>query len=190
MTPSKPPGFITVSDYLAGEELSDTKHEYLGGTVHAMADTTIRHNNIAGNCLGFVHGQLRGKPCQPYNSDTKVRTELPNHTRFYYPDTMDSPLSVTPDSMPPSCCRRSTPLCRSPIFTSAWISFRDSEIQLTPLQETGQSLPAVECVKRINHILKIQKIPMLSLTHKVVFFEFKRFLRASRIARPIVDIGA
>ena len=84
----RPPDFITPSDYLAGEEVSDTKHEYLGGTVHAMAGATIRHNNIALNCLASLHGSLRGKSCQPFNSDTKVRIEFPDHTRFYYPDAM------------------------------------------------------------------------------------------------------
>lgn len=88
MTAVKQPDFITVSDYLAGEELSDMKHEYLGGTVHAMAGATIRHNNITGNCFGILFGQLRGKTCQHFNSDTKVRIEFPDHTRFYYPDTM------------------------------------------------------------------------------------------------------
>jgi Uma2 family endonuclease len=36
----------------------------------------------------MLHRQLRGKPCRPYNSDTKVRLRLPTHTRFYYPDGM------------------------------------------------------------------------------------------------------
>ena len=88
MTALRQPDSITVSDYLAGEEISDTKHEYLGGTVHAMAGATIRHHKIAGNCLGSLHGKLRGKSCQPFNSDTKVRIEFPDHTRFYYPDAM------------------------------------------------------------------------------------------------------
>lgn len=88
MTALKQPDFISVSDYLAGEEVSDTKHEYLGGTVHAMAGATIRHNNISGNCFASLHGKLRGKPCRPYNSDTKIRIEFPDHTRFYYPDAM------------------------------------------------------------------------------------------------------
>lgn len=82
------PDFISVGDYLAGEEVSHTKHEYLGGTVHAMAGATIRHNKIALNCLSSLHASLRGKSCQPFNSDTKVRIELPDHTRFYYPDAM------------------------------------------------------------------------------------------------------
>lgn len=88
MTAVKQPDFISVNDYLAGEAVSETKHGYLGGTVHAMAGATIRHNKIAGNCLASLHGALRGKPCQPFNSDTKVRIEFPDHTRFYNPDTM------------------------------------------------------------------------------------------------------
>jgi len=79
---------LSIADYLAGEEVSDVKHEYLGGTVHAMAGATNRHNIIAGNAFGLLFGQLRGKPCQPFNGDTKVRIEFPDHTRFYYPDAM------------------------------------------------------------------------------------------------------
>lgn len=88
MLEMRPPDFISVADYLTGEEVSDTKHEYLGGTVHAMAGATIRHNNIAVCAILSLGSQLRGKPCQPYNSDTKIRIEFPDHTRFYYPDAM------------------------------------------------------------------------------------------------------
>lgn len=88
MTAVKHPKAITIEDYLAGEEISDVKHEYLGGTVHAMAGGTNRHNSIAVSALLALGSQLRGKPCQPFNSDTKVRIEFPDHTRFYYPDAM------------------------------------------------------------------------------------------------------
>ena len=82
------PDLISVEEYLEGEILAEVKHEYIGGTVHAMAGATIRHNNICTNALVFLFGKLHGKRCQPYNSDTKVKIELPNHTRFYYPDVM------------------------------------------------------------------------------------------------------
>ncbi len=88
MTALKQPSFISIEDYLAGEEISEVKHEYLGGTVHAMAGATNQHNRIAGNCFGFLHGKLRGNPCEPFNSDTKIRIEFPDHTRLYYPDAM------------------------------------------------------------------------------------------------------
>lgn len=88
MTALKQQNFISIADYLAGEEISGVKHEYLGGTVHAMAGATNQHNTIALNSLASLLGQLRGKPCQPFNSDTKIRIEYPDHTRFYYPDAM------------------------------------------------------------------------------------------------------
>lgn len=88
MTAQKQPESISIADYLAGEEVSDVKHEYLGGTVHAMAGANNRHNMIAVNSLLSLGSQLRGKSCQPFNSDTKVRIEFPDHTRFYYPDAL------------------------------------------------------------------------------------------------------
>jgi Uma2 family endonuclease len=48
MTALKNPNFITIADYLAGEEISDVKHEYLGGTIHAMAGASNQHNDIGG----------------------------------------------------------------------------------------------------------------------------------------------
>jgi Uma2 family endonuclease len=88
MTALKQPAAITIAEYLAGEESSTVKHEYLGGAVHAMAGATNGHNDIAGNAFAGLHSALRGKPCRPYNSDTKIRVELGGHTRFYYPDAM------------------------------------------------------------------------------------------------------
>jgi Uma2 family endonuclease len=88
MTALKQPDFITIEDYLAGEEISGVKHEYMGGTVHAMAGATNQHNTIALNTLGSLLVQLRGKSCQPFNSDTKIRLAFSDHTRFYYPDAM------------------------------------------------------------------------------------------------------
>ncbi len=88
MTALKQPENLSIEEYLEGEEKSDVKHEFLGGVVHAMAGGTNRHSMIGTNALAFLHGKLRGKPCQPFNSDTKVRIQYPDHTRFYYPDAM------------------------------------------------------------------------------------------------------
>jgi Uma2 family endonuclease len=88
MTAVKQPISISISDYFAGEELGGVKHEYLGGTVHAMAGGSNQHNAIAVNSVGFLLAKLRGKSCRPFNSDTKIRIEYSDHTRFYYPDAM------------------------------------------------------------------------------------------------------
>lgn len=77
---------ISVQDYLAGELVSQVKHEYLGGVVYAMAGGRNVHNLIATNFYVAIGLRLRGRPCRPYNSDTKICIQLPNQTRFYYPD--------------------------------------------------------------------------------------------------------
>jgi Uma2 family endonuclease len=88
MTAAKQIELVSVEDYLERELASDVKHEYWGGYVYAMAGAKTAHNRVAGNFLGSLHRRLRGQPCEPFNSDMKVRIKFPTHTRFYYPDGM------------------------------------------------------------------------------------------------------
>jgi Uma2 family endonuclease len=77
---------ISVRDYLRGEEIARHKHEYVEGVVYAMVGGTNAHNRIATNGVGVLHAQLRGKSCQVFNSDTRIRVRAARGTRFYYPD--------------------------------------------------------------------------------------------------------
>ncbi len=77
---------ISPEDYLEGEVSSPSKHEYVGGVVYAMAGAKNVHTAIATKALVSLGARLRGKPCRPFNSDTKVRLHLPAGLRFYYPD--------------------------------------------------------------------------------------------------------
>jgi Uma2 family endonuclease len=86
MTAAKTPNLTSEAEYLASELTSDIKHEYLGGVVYAMAGARNRHNRIAGRIFGTLFGRLAGKPCQPCDSDTKIRVRMPGHVKFYYPD--------------------------------------------------------------------------------------------------------
>ncbi len=40
------PRWLSVEDYLAFEEHSEIKHEYINGEIYAMAGASIRHNQI------------------------------------------------------------------------------------------------------------------------------------------------
>ena len=80
--------FITVEDYLAGEEASEVKHEYVGGVVYAMSGTSKEHNRITGNIYAAFLRRLRHSPCRPFFSDVKVRLEALGDDVFYYPDVM------------------------------------------------------------------------------------------------------
>jgi Uma2 family endonuclease len=76
--------WISVEDYLAGELLSDTKHEYDDGEVVAMSGASKNHERIKGNITAALHVHLRGKPCESFSSDLKVKVGQ----YLFYPDTM------------------------------------------------------------------------------------------------------
>lgn len=77
---------VSVKDYLAGEPASESRHEYLGGAVYAMAGASKEHNTIAGNLFAAFHAHLRGKTCRAFMADLKVRLEVAQEDIFYYPD--------------------------------------------------------------------------------------------------------
>lgn len=76
--------FVSEVDYLEGEKTSEVKHEYIDGDVYAMVGAHADHNRIATNVLSAFHQYLKGKPCQPYTSDMKVKVG----TKYFYPDVM------------------------------------------------------------------------------------------------------
>ena len=80
--------YITPEEYLAGERVSQQKHEYLAGAVYAMSGATIGHERVAGNVFGELRNQLRGKPCEAFSSDVKVRIRRDAAEFYYYPDAI------------------------------------------------------------------------------------------------------
>lgn len=79
---------ISEQEYLSGELVSEVRHEYLAGVVHAMAGASDKHNFISHNLAGLLYNQFRGKSCAPFGSDMKLRMEFGSGTVFYYPDAM------------------------------------------------------------------------------------------------------
>ena len=76
----------TAQDYLRAEEAAPVKHEYVDGSVHAMAGAGERHNRIALNVAYRLRTAARGSDCGVYISDMKLRIAAQNV--FYYPDVM------------------------------------------------------------------------------------------------------
>jgi Uma2 family endonuclease len=61
------------SDYLALEEASNTKHEFLDGEIYGMAGGTPEHAALSVALSSALLAQLRGGPCRVYSSDLRVR---------------------------------------------------------------------------------------------------------------------
>lgn len=78
--------YVSVQDYLAAEEDSEVRHEYLGGLVYAMAGETRAHNTIALNLVTAIRQQLKGGPCKLYVIDIRLNLNLREDAYYYYPD--------------------------------------------------------------------------------------------------------
>ena len=79
---------ITPEEYLAGERMASQRHEYLNGVVYAMAGASTGHNRIVANLGRTLGNQLRGKPCEAFTTDLRVRVRTRNAEFYYYPDVL------------------------------------------------------------------------------------------------------
>ena len=75
---------LSIEEYLAFEERSPLRHEYVAGEVYAMSGVTTRHNVITLNIVAALRGGARGRGCRVFATDVKLRVA----DRVYYPDVM------------------------------------------------------------------------------------------------------
>ena len=75
---------LSLDQYLAMEEASPVKHEFVAGEVYAMSAVTLRHNLITLNIVRCLHGLARARRCSVLATDVKLRVM----DRIYYPDVI------------------------------------------------------------------------------------------------------
>jgi Uma2 family endonuclease len=75
---------MTLEEYLAFERRSEVKHEYLDGTLVAMAGASPNHNRIQKSLLIYLDPFAERRGCELFGSDLRVRIEALNI--FTYPD--------------------------------------------------------------------------------------------------------
>jgi Uma2 family endonuclease len=75
---------LTPQEYLALERNAECRNEYFAGELFAMAGASREHILIAGNVLTMCNLQFRGRECEAYQSDMRVKVLA---TGLYtYPD--------------------------------------------------------------------------------------------------------
>ncbi len=79
------PNQMTPDEYLAFEEKSPIKHEYVNGEIYTMSGSTDSHNTIALNTAIALRSHLKGSDCRVYISDIKAQLATRN---YYYPDIL------------------------------------------------------------------------------------------------------
>jgi Uma2 family endonuclease len=73
---------MTEAEYLAFERKSEIKHEFVDGEVFAMTGASEEHNLICASLIINIGTQLRGKGCEIYAADMRVKIGK----KYVYPD--------------------------------------------------------------------------------------------------------
>ncbi len=143
---------VNRDDYLAFEQASSVRHEFLDGVVYAMSGGTDAHNLVAGALYSTLFQRLTS-PCQAFISDMKLRIATEVAETFYYPDVMVSCAETDRD-----------PLWREqPVFLAEVLSPSTQRIdrhekliayrQIASLQDyamLAQDTPQIELFSRAN----------------------------------------
>lgn len=74
----------TLEEYLELDYLSEEKIEYWDGNVFTLAGASANHNRILRNTLSSLTVKLRGKSCEVFPSDMRVK--VPTYPPYRYPD--------------------------------------------------------------------------------------------------------
>ena len=82
----QPKSFLTPEEYLETERKAEHKSEYLHGEMFAMVGASRKHNLISGNVFGELRQQLKGKLCEAYTNDMRVK--VPSVGLYTYPDVV------------------------------------------------------------------------------------------------------
>ena len=73
----------TPEQYLEMDRKAERRSEYVNGEILAMAGASREHTLIVTNLVREVSGRMRGRPCETYSNDMRVKI---SPSRYTYPD--------------------------------------------------------------------------------------------------------
>ncbi len=74
---------MTVEEYIAFDEATEVRYEYIDGEIIPMTGGTLYHAIIMANASGELRQRLKGSDCRVISNDMRNRV---NPTRYVYPD--------------------------------------------------------------------------------------------------------
>ncbi len=121
---------MTADEYLALEEHSQIRHEFVHGELFAMTGGTFAHNDIIGNLYTALRTHLQGTACRVNFTDIKVQSG----PDFYYPDVVVS-------------CEKREPhdkICREPVLLIEVLSDSTTKYDQTEKKEAYLSIESLK----------------------------------------------
>ncbi len=79
-----PKRYFTPEEYLELELKAEYKSQYVAGEIYAMAGAQPWHVRVADNLTVMLNNRLRGRPCESFSADMRVRVEAADI--YTYPD--------------------------------------------------------------------------------------------------------
>lgn len=79
-----PKRYFTPEEYLLLENNAEYRSQYVAGKIYAMAGAQPEHSLITVNIAGELRNRFRGRPCQAYVTDLRVRVAAGD--LWTYPD--------------------------------------------------------------------------------------------------------
>jgi Uma2 family endonuclease len=136
--------------YLALEDTSVTKNEFVGGVIHAMSGASAAHNVIALNLASACLGASGKGSCQPFMGDMRLRLD-DGHT-YYYPDVM---VACQPEDN--AAMFRSQPCMLAEVLSpsTASIDRREKLIAYKQLPSLREYLIIAQDQMRVEHHLRL-----------------------------------
>lgn len=77
--------YYTPEQYLEMDRQAERRSEYVNGEIMEMAGASREHNLIVTNLVRELSGLLRGRPCETYSNDMRVKI---SPARYTYPDVV------------------------------------------------------------------------------------------------------
>lgn len=136
--------FMTWEEYLAFEEQSLYRHEYINGVVHAMTGASLAHNRIAQKLVIAFGTHLKGGPCEPFFLEAKLEIQAGRDRIMYYPDVM---VSCRPED-------RTDQIVRNPKLVLEILSKSTQHIDRREKAMTYQRVQAID-----EYVLIAQSLP-------------------------------
>ena len=70
-----PKRYFTPEEYLELELKAEYKSQYVAGEIYAMAGAQPEHVALATGIASILYNKFRGRPCQVFSSDLRVRAQ-------------------------------------------------------------------------------------------------------------------
>ena len=133
----------TYAEYVALEDSSPTKHEYLAGEIYAMAGGSEEHSALAAEVLRALGNAVGERPCRVHTSDLRIYVEATGMATF--PD--GAVICGKLEQHPPS--PRATAL--NPTFLVEVTSDSSEEYDTTTKLESYQTIPTLRDYLVVSH---------------------------------------